>query len=521
MTINWDIKTWNLKSKIIGACAAVTLLVGLLLTWQSNARIRSMAEQQLVARGEELGAAFGAQAEQFVMLGNTAGLAQPLAHLIAEPTILFAVVTDPKGKVLASTFDNGVPADLEKALLDKGDAKAGGRRGKLDGKSYLEVDIQLMSGALGDAHLGLRESYVDEVVNKATRSALLTLLLVMAAGLAALAYAMTTLIQPIRELSDVTRRIVEEGDLTQDVRVGSSDEIGVLAGHFKSMVERLREIPRTLAAQAEALGLAVAALEGATAAQSAVVTRQATALQETQVTAEEIRQTSQVAARSAEGILSDIAKAESAGEKGNAALEQSLEGLTDILASVKSTSASINELGERTQQISGITGTVKDLADQSNMLALNAAIEAVRSGEHGKGFALVAREIRRLADQSIQSTERVREILESVRGAVGQAVAGSEEGGKRVESSLTQMRASAEHLRSLASVVKDSSSAVRQIATAVNQQNTGVNQVFAAVVDQNKMMEESVKQLEGTIKAVDSLKAVSNGLAEVLARYKA
>ena len=78
-----------------------------------------------------------------------------------------------------------------------------------------------------------------------------------------------------------------------------------------------------------------------------------------------------------------------------------------------------------------------------------------------------------------------------------------------------------EHLRALANVVQDSSAAVRQIATAVNQQNTGVNQVFAAVVDQNKMMEESVKQLDGTLKAVESLKSVSNGLAEVLARYKA
>jgi methyl-accepting chemotaxis protein len=385
---------------------------------------------------------------------------------------------------------------------------------------YLELDVPLMQGALGRVHLGLRHSFISGVVDRATRQAVLVLLVVMGLGLGALALAMNSLLRPIVTLSEVTRRIVEDGDLTQDVVVGSEDELGVLAGHFKAMVERLREIPRTLSAQAEALSAAVAALEGATAAQNAVVTRQATALQETQVTAEEIRQTSQVASRSAEGILGDIAKAESAGEKGTQALEQSLQGLAEILDSVKATGASINELGERTRQIGGITGTVKDLADQSNMLALNAAIEAVRSGEHGKGFALVAREIRRLADQSIQSTERVREILESVRGAVSGAVAGSEEGGRKVESSLGQMRASAEHLRALADVVRDSSAAVRQIATAVNQQNTGVNQVFAAVVDQNKMMEESVKQLDGTLKAVESLKDVSNGLAAVLARYK-
>lgn len=513
MKIDWDYSNWNLRNKLLGACATLTLAVGILLTWQSNARLRGMAEQQMLSKGQDLGTAFAAEAEQLVMLGNVAGLEAPLKQLKTEATIAYAVVSDAKGKILASTFVAGVPKELEKQL-NSGSVRS------VDGEDVIELDVELMQGALGKVHMGLKRSYVSGIVNKQTRQAFLTLFIVLGLGLAGLAAALRKLLAPIQALSQATQRIVEQGDLTQDVVISSNDEIGVLAGHFKAMVERLREIPRALSAQADALGQAVQALEGATAAQSAVVTRQATALQETQVTAEEIRQTSQVAARSAESILTDISKAETAGEKGNAALEQSLQGLTDILASVKGTSASINELGERTRQIGGITGTVKDLADQSNMLALNAAIEAVRSGEHGKGFALVAREIRRLADQSIQSTERVREILESVRGAVGTAVAGSEEGSKQVEASLGQMKASAEHLRALANVVRDSSAAVRQIATAVNQQNTGVGQVFAAVVDQNKMMEESVKQLEGTLKAVTSLKSVSSGLAEVLSRYK-
>jgi methyl-accepting chemotaxis protein len=342
----------------------------------------------------------------------------------------------------------------------------------------------------------------------------------LALSLWLLALALGRLVRPVRELSEITRRIVEEGDLTQQVRIASDDEVGVLARQFSQLVERLREIPLALGQSAQLLDGAVAALDRASTDQNAVVTRQATALQETQVTAEEIRQTSRVAARSAEGVLADIAKAEQAGQLGTAALEQSLQSMASILEGAKATARSISGLGERAQQIGGITGTVKDLADQSNMLALNAAIEAVRSGEHGKGFALVAREIRRLADQSIQSTERVREILEGVRGAVGDAVKGSESGARQAEANLEQLRNSAEHLRALARVVQESSAAVRQIATAVNQQDSGVAQVFAAVVDQNKMMEESIKQLEGTLKAVATLKEVSGGLAALLGRYK-
>jgi methyl-accepting chemotaxis protein len=516
--MNFDPRTWGLRNKVLLASALVTLAVGAVLTWQSNQRIKLMAEDQLLVLGREAGASFATKAEQVVLLGNAAGLKPLLADLKSNPVIFFAVVTDAQKKVLGHTFDTELPKAVEDSLFTD-DTKDGGHR-FLNGKEYLEVDVPLLQGALGEVHLGLNSDYTRAVVAAATGRAALTFVIVSVIGLIILAGMVETLVRPIRELSDITRRIVEQGDLTQVVQASSMDEVGVLAGHFGQMVDRLRQIPLELDRNLQLLNTAVAALETATRNQDATVTRQATALQETQVTAEEIRQTSQVAARSAEGILADIARAESAGEKGSAALEQSLRSLSDILDNVRGTAQSIGDLGERTRQIGSITNTVKDLADQSNMLALNAAIEAVRSGEHGKGFALVAREIRRLADQSIQSTERVREILESVRQAVGAAVGGSEEGARRVEGSLEQMRSSAEHLRALANVVRENSSAVRQIATAVNQQNTGVNQVFAAVVDQSKMMEDTVKQLDGTLKAVDTLKSVTGSLTEVLAKYK-
>jgi methyl-accepting chemotaxis protein len=509
---------FSLRTKAIIACGAVTLIVGLALTWQSDARIRALAEQQLKALGRDAGSVFASQAEPDIMLGNITGLKAPLDDLKRNQMINYALVTDAKQKVLASTFNGEPPADVLAGLAERG-----GERTALvsvSGRPTIELEVPLMQGALGTAHLGLNGDFVDQIVAEQTYKAMKTLALVLLVGLGLLWIFINRMVRPVITLTEITRRIVEEGDLTQEVRVQSDDEVGVLSRHFAAMVDRLRQIPRELAKNAQLLKQAVAALEEATAAQNAVVTRQATALQETQVTAEEIRQTSRVASRSADGILQDIARAEAAGEKGALALEESLKSLGDILASVRATSSSIGDLGERTRQIGGITNTVKDLADQSNMLALNAAIEAVRSGEHGKGFALVAREIRRLADQSIQSTERVREILNSVGGAVSSAVAGSEDGARRVEASLDQMRSSSEHLRALALVVRDTSSAVRQIAGAVSQQDTGVNQVFAAVVDQNKMMEESMQQLRGTLNAVNTLQEVSSGLAEVLGRYK-
>jgi methyl-accepting chemotaxis protein len=261
-------------------------------------------------------------------------------------------------------------------------------------------------------------------------------------------------------------------------------------------------------------------LNEASMKQNEAVTRQAALLEETHVTAQEIRQTSLMAAQKAEKVLQDASRAESIGHNGEAAIEQTLTRLSDIRAQIEEIAQRINQLNERTQQIGAITQTVKDLADQSNMLALNAAIEAVRSGEHGKGFAVVAREIRSLADQSIQATGRVREILEDIGAAIRETVVITEKGRQKMEAGLVQINSSGENLKELVSIVNENVAAVRQIAAAVNQQNAGISRIFTAVTDQTKMSEEAVKRLDTTNQAANVLKDVANRVGEVVKRIR-
>jgi methyl-accepting chemotaxis protein len=286
------------------------------------------------------------------------------------------------------------------------------------------------------------------------------------------------------------------------------------------MVDKMKEVLRALQESVQLLTNAGGELGSSTTEQSQTITRQATALQETQVTAQEIKQTSLLAAQKAETVLKLTEKADQVSSQGEAAIEKSLGGLTDIRAQVDEIAQKIAQLSERTQQIGGITQTVKDLADQSNMLALNAAIEAVRSGEHGKGFAVVAREIRSLADQSIQATNRVREILEDIGGAIQVAVSITERGSQKIEGGLMQVKQSGENLRELSNIVKDNSSAVRQIAAAVSQQNAGITQIFSAVTDQTRMMDETMRRLETTTQAASNLKDLSLRVSEVVSRFR-
>jgi methyl-accepting chemotaxis protein len=329
-----------------------------------------------------------------------------------------------------------------------------------------------------------------------------------------------SLVDPLGTLKEATARIVEHGDLAQTISVRSGDEIGELGASFARLVEKLREIPSMLQDSAQVLARSVGDLGVTATEQRESILRQAAAVDETHVTANEIRQTSAVAAQKAEHVLKVVAQADEVSRAGEESVERSLKGLSEIGESVASTAQKIELLKERMRQIDGINLTVKDLADQSNMLALNAAIEAVRSGEHGKGFAVVAREIRNLADQSIQSTGRVREILTDISRSIEEAVNISGESRRRAENGLAEIRSSGETLRALSAMVKDTSDAIRQITASVSQQNAGISQIFTAVSDLGEGMRDTRSRLDSTSEAIDRLKMVTDRVSQIVSSYR-
>jgi methyl-accepting chemotaxis protein len=326
--------------------------------------------------------------------------------------------------------------------------------------------------------------------------------------------------RPITALSDAVTHVLQEGDLSHPVEVSTRDEVGELATAFSRMMDRLRETTVGLQQGTRVLTGAVAELSQAAAHQERNLARQAAALQETQVTAQEIQQTSQMAADRSQAVLEVAARAEKVGNAGESTLAASIGGLQELHEKVGRLAGTILSLGNRTLQIGEIAQTVKDLADQSNMLALNAAIEAVRSGEHGKGFGVVAREIRALADQSIESTDRVRELLEDIGQSIESTVKMTERGQQQMQDGLAQIRTSGESLRELTSIVRDNAGAARQIAVAVNQQNAGISQIFTAVTDLSSLMDETMQGLQATTRATGTLREAAERMESVARSYR-
>jgi methyl-accepting chemotaxis protein len=393
-----------------------------------------------------------------------------------------------------------------------------------------KATFDLQGGAAGSPHLMANDWLIvsgqpkSEIVKSSTTQvySYLAFSFLLALFVAVLLYRHTTrtITKPLIELTRAAAEIVRSGDLTQKIAAHTNDEIGELSRTFNQMVDKLREMAASLRESLSSLAEAVANLEATNTEQRETITRQAAALQETQVTAQEIKQTSNMAAQKAEVVLKVASEADDIGRSGETSIEQTLSWLTDIRTEATEISTKIGELGARTRQIGQITQSVRDLADQSNMLALNAAIEAVRSGEHGKGFGVVAREIRNLADQSIQATHRVSDVLDDTANAITTAISISEKGAQKIDSGLTQVKTSGETLRKLSTIVRDNSAAVRQIAAAVSQQDAGIAQIFGSVTELSKAVDDTVKRVETTDRATEAVRAVTAQVQEIIKEYR-
>lgn len=353
----------------------------------------------------------------------------------------------------------------------------------------------------------------------------LTWVLVLAVGcILALAVATLWLLRevttPLARLTVTATRIAREGDLSLSIDTSAQDEVGELARSIQTLMTRLSAVPGTLHAVVTELTAAAARLNSASHEQLNFLTSQSRSLTEASSTIAEIAQTSSMAASRAEMVLKVAAQADAFSSSGQLSIERSAEGLQQIRARVGALVGSIGHLSEQAVHAGEIIGSVKDLADQSNVLALNAAIEAARAGEEGRGFAVVAKEMRALSGQSLQSTQRIGKILLEINQAIRQTVGIAEGDSQKMEEGIEQVLASATTLKDITQVVQESSQAARQIVASVTQQNAGITQMTEVVTQLSEMMSDVVMATTNAEQAVGQINTSLGKLQELSTAFR-
>jgi methyl-accepting chemotaxis protein len=328
-----------------------------------------------------------------------------------------------------------------------------------------------------------------------------------------------SIIKSLQSVLEVLVRIAD-GDLTARCDVTGNDEIGMLAREVNVTGEKLQGAIGLLstttvqfasaANQLHATAEHIATAAEEVACQAGTV---ATASEEMSATSLEIAQSCTLAAQGA-------ADANNSAIDGSGVVQETVFGMSDIADMVKETAVTIAGLGSHSDQIGEIVGTIEDIADQTNLLALNAAIEAARAGEQGRGFAVVADEVRALAERTTKATREIAGMIKSIQSETKKAVSAMEQSVQEVEKGTEYAAKSGGALSDIIEQVNSVSSQVSQIATAAEQQTSTTGEITNNIHQISSVMQETVKGAQDSAQATSMLAKLAEDLQQLVGQFK-
>ncbi|MBL4591234.1 MAG: methyl-accepting chemotaxis protein [Phycisphaerales bacterium] len=396
--------------------------------------------------------------------------------------------------------------------------------GDYDGKDALGFRMESWDPGYmhGAYELQMPLSIVDAKVAGFFRHGMMfTVPLIIVAGLGLIFLLRSMLTKPLNATIAMIKDVATgDGDLTKRLDLNRADEIGKLGHWFDMFLENLHGIISQMRDSSQAV--ASAATEIAASADEMAVGLQTQEQQTQQVAAavEELSQSvTEVAAKSADATQASE-QSQHLAEDGGKIVSSTIEEMRGIATEVRGSAETINALGVQSEKIGEIIAVINDIADQTNLLALNAAIEAARAGEHGRGFAVVADEVRKLAERTTTATEEVSSSIIGIQKETTSAVTLIEAGSERVGRGVELASEAGAALESIVSGSESLQSMVQDIAAAANQQSAASGEIARAVEGIDSITRQSSQGAAQSAEAAGDLAHQAEQMQSLVNKFK-
>lgn len=402
----------------------------------------------------------------------------------------------------------------------------GNSAGDPDGDGIDPVGFHMEGWKVGDMHGAWEvQMPLDEmdaqIASFFTKGMVFTIPLVIFSTLGFILFLRVIMSKPIQNVVNMIKDIAEgEGDLTKRIEVKSQDEVGELAKWFNTFIEKLHQIIGQVATAS--LSVASAATEIAASSEEIAAGMERQQQQTSQVSAaveEMSASVIEVAQKAAEASV----KATGAGDQaatGGEVVSRTVDGIRAVSDQVNESAVAVGELGKRGEEIGEIISVINDIADQTNLLALNAAIEAARAGEHGRGFAVVADEVRKLAERTTKATEEVGESIRAIQSETTKAVDRMQSGQERVDEGVQLAEQAGEALGVIVNESQALAGMIQSIAAAAEEQSAASTEVAQTVESINAVTNESTEGVRQAAQAAAQLSAKSEELQQLVGQFK-
>ena len=330
-----------------------------------------------------------------------------------------------------------------------------------------------------------------------------------------------SIIRPLSGLRSVISEVQESSNLTLRADTRGRDEVSDTARAFNAMLEHQQALIRhltdtatQLAAASEEMSAISAQVSQAATAQGDQTSMVATAVHQMSVAVQEV-------ARNAQSTASNAADANKEARQGSELVQSNLTSIQGLSASVEKAGQVIDTLHSQSDEISKVLGVIQSIAEQTNLLALNAAIEAARAGEAGRGFAVVADEVRSLASNTQKATESIRSMIDALQGGARSAVSAMQLSREQAQNSVSRAREAGEVLNHIALAIEGIADGNVQISAATEQQTAVANEISENISSLNDSIGDVVNGAEQSSIASRDLAQLATGLQQQIQRFRA